>query len=52
LQKDFRIQLIAGKKRSQMRQNELVAYNRKLRKELEKLVEEDKIEMAKLKAVE
>jgi len=35
-----------------MRQNELVAYNRKLRKELEKLVEEDKIEMAKLKAVE
>eukprot|EP00801_Mesodinium_rubrum_P005378 Mrub_05381.p1 GENE.Mrub_05381~~Mrub_05381.p1 ORF type:complete len:367 (-),score=90.56 Mrub_05381:38-1075(-) len=35
-----------------MRQNELVVYNRKLRSELEKLVNEDKVEMAKLKAVE
>lgn len=35
-----------------MRQNELVVQNRKLRSELEKLVNEDKVEMAKLKAVE
>jgi len=52
LQKDFKVQLIAGKKRSKLRQNELVTYNRKLRTELEKLVNEDKTEMAKLKAVE
>jgi len=52
LQKDFKVQLIAGKKRSKLRQNELVTYNRKLRAELEKLVNEDKTEMAKLKAVE
>jgi len=35
-----------------MRQNELVNHNRKLKNELEKLVQDDKIEMAKLKAVE
>jgi len=52
IQTELKVSLIAGRKRSAIRQAEIVNHNKKLRAELDKLVKDDKIEMAKLKAVE